>query len=337
MIKWTDIESFYHIVRHLKATDNTNITVKYRSKIKLDGNNAGINLYKTSEGASIIPQSRNNILTLESDNIKFAEWTNNHTDIFVNARKNANSLGVEDHLIVFGEFAGKGIQKRCSISKIDRKIFAIFAIQFGMEEGYLETDPDKIKKLLGFESLDCNDIYILPWLNLEIDIDFSNKDSLESAVEKLNSKVEEIEACDPWVKDTFGVEGLGEGMVLYPIFKGNTLIKRSLYSDFVFKAKGDKHKVVKVKKPVQIDPEVASSIDDFVDLFVTENRLEQIAGQFDGFDLKNTGAFLKAFCTDVLKESKVELEDAKLDWKTVSGKVQTKARVWWMNKSKDII
>ena len=112
--------------------------------------------------------------------------------------------------------------------------------------------------------------------------------------------------------------------------------KRTFYKDFVFKAKGAKHAVVKTKTPVQIDPEVAASIDEFVDLFVTENRLEQIAGKTGDIDVKKTGQFLQAFNNDVIKESQAELEVSKLTWKDVSSAVSTKARNWYLEQTRKI-
>ncbi len=102
----------------------------------------------------------------------------------------------------------------------------------------------------------------------------------------------------------------------------------------VFKAKGEEHQVVKTKQPVQIDPEVAKSIDEFVALFVTENRLEQFAQKIGDFDMKKTGNFLKIFLEDVVKESTAELEASKMTWKDVNNAVSNKARAWWMDKCK---
>jgi hypothetical protein len=106
----------------------------------------------------------------------------------------------------------------------------------------------------------------------------------------------------------------------------------------LFKAKGEKHQAVKTKAPVQIDPEVAQSIDDFVNLFVTTARLEQavIAVGCDRFEMPQIGAFLQWFMADVQKESLAELEAAQLSWKDVNKAVMKSAREWYQEKAKSL-
>lgn len=93
---------------------------------------------------------------------------------------------------------------------------------------------------------------------------------------------------------------------------------------------------MKTKQPVQIDPEVAQSIDDFVNLFVTPARLEQAVTEVGcgEFDTDKIGAFLKWFNADVQKESVAELEAAKLTWKEVNKAVMNAAKKWYQDKSK---
>ena len=203
----------------------------------------------------------------------------------------------------------------------------MFAIQYGND---FEIAPVVIERVL----LPHKDIFVIP-VEEVIEVDYTNAEKLQLAVDKINEMVAKVEKCDPFVESTFNVAGLGEGLVFYPI--GNTKrINRNEYAQLVFKAKGEEHKVVKTKQAVQVDPEVAASIDEFVELFVTENRLNQIAEKIGTFDMKNTGNFLKEFNADVVKESKAELEVSKMEWKDVATAVATKARTWWMNKCKAI-
>lgn len=104
------------------------------------------------------------------------------------------------------------------------------------------------------------------------------------------------------------------------------------YTELVFKAKGNEHKVVSNKAPAQIDPEVAKSIGEFVKLFCTEVRLNQIAERIGPFDNKSTSKFLKEFNQDVLKESKAELEASNMTWNEVYKAVGAIATKWWINK-----
>jgi hypothetical protein len=106
----------------------------------------------------------------------------------------------------------------------------------------------------------------------------------------------------------------------------------------LFKAKGEKHQAVKTKQPVQIDPEVAQNIDDFVNLFVTPARLEQAvtAVGCDRFEIAKIGNFLQWFVADVQKESVAELEAAQLSWKEVNKAVMNSAKKWYQDKSKSL-
>lgn len=349
-IPWPDIESLFNIRRWLKV-NNTKCVVPYRAKIKLDGTNASVMLPPADSSISkrVIPQSRNRIINVDDDNLGFAKWVITKLDFFMKVRENADACGLTDHITVFGEYAGQGIQKRTAISKIDKKIFAIFAVQIGTIDAKLETDPEKIGDIIFGKGNGCpegGDVYVLPWHSDTIQFDFTDVEKLQCSTDIINQTVDDVEKCDPWVKETFGIQGIGEGVVMYPIFeKGypmpknlgqglgeGTLISRDTYSNFVWKAKGEKHKVVNAKKPAQIDPEFVATIDGFVDLFVTENRLEQIAQKVGGFDMKNTGSFMKEFAHDVQKESVAEMEAAGINWKQVAKAVGDRARKWWVAK-----
>src|ERR1035437_9065768 len=217
--------------------------------------------------------------------------------------------------------------KGTAINKIPNKIFAIFAVQLGQD---MLTCPETIARR--FENMP-SDVFVLPWEGPEFTVNFNNRDSLQLLATELSTIVEKIEPCDPWVKSTFGVEGICEGIVYVP--GAGATITRKQYSDLTFKAKGEKHKVVKTKEAVQVDPEIVASVDEFVKMFVTEARLEQGLSAIGGtVDLKQTGVFLKWISTDILKESVDELEVSGLEWDQVVKTLQQTAKAWFLNKSK---
>lgn len=330
-IPWPEIESLFNVRKYLLKIQEAP-TLLYRAKIKLDGTCSCVQLPPSNyDMQRIIYESRERIITPDNDIIGFPRWAENHKEYFLSIRDKADKMGIDEHIAIFGEFCGKGIQKGTSISQINTRIFAVFAIQVGLFNPFLETDPDKIREFLPPK----DGVYVIPWEGDSISLDFSNTDRLKEAAEIINTMVLRVESQDPWVHKTFNVDGIGEGVVLYPITNG-TLISKREFSNFVFKAKGEKHKVVRTKKPAQIDPEVAESVNEFADLFVTENRLNQIAQRVGKPDLERTGAFLKEFNLDVQKESVAELEAAGLEWKVVSKEISDRARKWWVNKSKHL-
>ncbi|ABW25380.1 RNA ligase family protein [Acaryochloris marina] len=320
MQRWPSVELLHNVRRSLMALEATPM-VTYRAKIKLDGTNAGVQIFSDGRVAA---QSRSQIITPDDDNMGFAQWVSQQMDYFA-------PLAGHEHITIFGEWCGRGIQKRTSISKIDRRIFTVFAVQYGgveNEVAKLEIDPDKISQLLPSHP----DIFVLPFMGEPLTLDFGNRDQLESVANAINQLVSEVEQIDPWVKATFGIEGLGEGLVLYP--QTQTRVDRLTYPELMFKAKGEKHQVVKTKQPVQLDPEFVKSIDEFVALMVTPARLEQgLSESCQGpLEMKQLGGFLKWLAQDVQKESEAELEAAKLSWKDVNKAVTHSGKSWFRDR-----
>lgn len=202
-----------------------------------------------------------------------------------------------------------------------------------MADGRLIDDPKRIEAYLDTGSKP-DDVHVLPYVGDTYTVDFKDRTALQAVADELNRVVAAAEPLDPWVKEKFGVEGTAEGFVYYPTLSGADW-PRKVFSDFAFKAKGEKHKVVRTREVVQIDPEVAAGIDEFVALVVTEPRLEQGLAAV-GLDIKKTGAFLKWLNGDVVKETQDELEAAGLEWDDVQKAVGKKARDWYMEKCKQI-
>jgi hypothetical protein len=292
-------------------------TATYRGKIKLHGTNAGIRI----GGGEVAAQSRTQIITPTADNSGFARWVESQADYWKGVSR--------DEITVFGEFCGPGIMKGTAINKIPTKIFAIFAVR---KNGDLISESAEIEALLPNRPAD---VHVLPWHGESFMVDFNDRVALQAVADKLNGVVAEVEPVDPWVAATFGVEGAGEGVVYYPGAGETHSVK--FFSDFAFKAKGEKHKVTKTREAVQIDPEVAAGIDGFVSMFVTEARLEQGLAAIGGStEMKNVGPFLKWMSQDVSKESADELEAAGLTWEQVQKGVQTASRNWFVAKNRTI-
>lgn len=316
--KWPEIESLSSIRQYMVEVDEFH-PIDYRPKVKIDGANTSVHV----KDGTVMAQSRVKMLTVDDDLYGFAKW--------VDANRDYWSAISDDYLVVFGEWAGKGIQKRnVAVANVGKKFFAVFAVYDG--KGYI-VSPEKIRALLP----EHEDVYVLPWADEKRTFDFTDRDKLRATAEHVAKQVAIVEECDPWVKSTFGLEGTGEGLVYYPLLESDDYIDQFAFSNFVFKAKGEKHKVKKTKKPVPIDPEVAESIAEFIDTFVTENRLEQMATELGcGYDMKKTGQFIKLVIADVQKESVDELKASKLEWKDVAKPVNSAAVSWWRKKCEEI-
>ncbi|HVI40101.1 MAG TPA: RNA ligase family protein [Anaerovoracaceae bacterium] len=328
-VKWTEIEGFHNIRKMLSVYPELlgySNTVRYRGKVKLHGTNAAVQI---AGDGSVVAQSRTTILTPTSDNAGFAKWVESNKDAWAQTRE--NFLKADQTMVVFGEWCGPGIQKGVAVNNIPNKIFAVFAVQV-LPGDELIVQPDLISGLIK----SVPNTYVLPWYGSEVDVEWlTSSETLQKTADAINVMVAEVEKCDPWVKDTFNVEGTGEGLVFYPL----SHLGRKAFGDLCFKAKGDQHKVVHAKAPAQVDPEKAANAEAFAALVLTDARLEQgtravsADGEFT-FEIKNVGKFIGWVSKDVEKETKAELEASGMEWKQVAKVVGDRARVWYLNKTK---
>eukprot|EP01111_Echinosteliopsis_oligospora_P002036 TRINITY_DN1297_c0_g1_i5.p1 TRINITY_DN1297_c0_g1~~TRINITY_DN1297_c0_g1_i5.p1 ORF type:complete len:365 (+),score=98.28 TRINITY_DN1297_c0_g1_i5:161-1255(+) len=339
-VHWCAIEGLHLVKRWWAAWGKENSgkdgRVQYRGKIKLHGNNGGIRISEETEGNyTVTAQSRNQVLSAQSDLAGFAKWVAPHQDTFIHVRKALKKAYPNtSKTIVFGEWCGSGIQSKVSLCNIGKKIFAVFSIL--VDDGII-SDPKVIASFFP-EKLPA-DLHIIPWLVTDecgeaVSLNYDDVTQLEEQVTKINQLVTRIDQMDPWVKDVFSVEGPGEGVVWYPVsLESDNMINEEAFEKFSFKTKGEKHAVVKQDKPAQLEPQVSAGVPEFVTMFVTTPRGEQGISKVCG-DAKptkaNTGQFCKWMTEDIKKESVSELEASKLTWKQVEKEVTTAARAWFL-------
>lgn len=213
-------------------------------------------------------------------------------------------------------------------------IFAVFAIQF--DEHSILVEPAQIQQFMTRNGPLPSHVYILPWYTPVFSLDFTNPALLDVEAEKINQIVQQIDAKDPWVLENFGKSGPGEGLVMYPVSLCNQemCITRELFEAFVFKAKGQSHQVVKMKSSTQLAPSTASNADTYVELLLTEARLQQGVQEIGGLDPKKTLDFVNWVKKDVQKEGNDELEASNLSWKEVLPAVGKKASTWYVQQAK---
>ena len=375
---WPDINNF-HTVRKLLHKypellgGKTNVL--YRSKVKLHGTNAAIQVWPDGQ---LVAQSRTQVITPEADNQGFARWVH----------ENPDWTRVKPGYCYFGEWCGPGINKGCAVHQIAAKMFAVFAAMplpidlEHPERTELIVEPSEIRTLLAFEEA-CylstilpQGTFVIPWYGQVEDVDpggimpsprkefvleevtvpwLDPCESLEPLVAGINEKVLTVEREDPLIRELFGVSGVGEELVYYPVVPPFSVVTdfglkviypaslvparsqrilRKTFSDLALKAKGEKHQVVAAKQPVQVDPTVAATAQAFAELVCPVARLQQGAGVVSpDFDMKLVGPFLKWVNQDVLKECQTELEASGLDPKVAMRAVETRARNWYRTES----
>jgi hypothetical protein len=262
-------------------------------------------------------QSRKRIITPEDDNYGFAAWAAEREYIFHDCAMCAwDRLGdgfEQQPIVIYGEWAGKGIQSGVAVSELER-FFYIFGIKSLTPAGdsfWLGHLP-----VLGH----CDSIITSKEVREYVmDIDFKNPGMVQNVLAEMT---EEVEKHCP-VGAYMGVDGVGEGIVWEHINPQGQRIS--------FKVKGEKHSVTKVKKLVKVDTEKLRSIDEFLNYAVTENRLRQGFSEVcaNTADRALLGTFIKWVSNDVRKEEADTMEDNGLTMKDIGKGLSLRAKDWF--------
>lgn len=327
IVAWPEIEGFHNVRKNTNKYPELcagSMQVQYRAKVKLHGTNAAIQCHVDGR---VVAQSRTAELSVGNDNAGFARW------VHENEQHWSNKTG----LVFFGEWCGPGIQKGVAVNQIPTRSFAVFAARDLENPEMLVVAPSELQILVS----GIPNVYVLPWAEPTITVDWSKaSEELVPMTEFINKHVMAIEECDPWVEATFGVKGTGEGLVFYPVTTEHLGVTN--FKNLCFKAKGEKHRVVKSAGAATVNAEVAASVEQFVELVLTEARLDQGATTVNSsnqnanpveFDKRLTGAFVAWVLADVQKETQDELQASGLDWKAVQKPLTDKARKWYLSKS----
>lgn len=321
--KWPSIEKFSDV--YATAQRFGVKSVIYTPKIKLHGTNAGIHIHE----GKFYPQKRTSFITVDDDNAGFAK--------FVATLPSLQGKWSGD-LIIYGEWAGSGIQKTDAVSKLSQKIFFVFSVYDPLFEKWY-TLPEDLQYTIHSVFGDHPQIKVIPDYGYDnIYVDFTDQKSCQNFIDKLMSEVDEIIGKeDPYIKETFGISGPGEGLVCYPknvkLIDGSIITDTNIAMGYMFKVKTESHSVQKEKKRNHVAPEKPEGIDDFIATFFTEQRYEQILNELGGkASPEKTGEFLKGVMTDVHKESQNEIALANFDWNEVPKHAVARVKQWWFQQ-----
>lgn len=329
-------ESIYHMFKRVNASCNYHgleqherPVVDFEGTVKLHGSNGGIRLLGV--GIRPIALSRTRVATIQSDNHGFAMFLEGiPQDIFDEIYIDTNGENQNAPVTIFGEWCGGNVQGGVALSGCPKHFVAFAATcdDITAEGGYRYIDYNIFSREMNGHGL--YDIREIP--AFEITIDFRNGNH-DDVVAQLTKWVEEVEACCPWAKEKFGVEGIGEGIVFHR--------KDDPTNNYwIFKVKGEKHSGGGDRakgKIVEIDLAKVESVSECVDVILTEARMIQM--MYDNnftYDPRNIGPFLKAVCVDCVKEQIDVVIENGLQWDDVAKVVQTRARNWFLAKSKEI-
>jgi len=285
--------------------------VVFKGTVKLHGTNAGVG----QDSNGVFAQSRTQNITPESDNAGFASFVKEKqqafTDLFAKIKEDYSVT--DETIMIYGEWAGSNIQKGVAITNLPKSffIFDICIITVNGEDIVREWIDIK-----DYASTEHNIYNIEHFPTWEMEIDFNNPALKQNDLIDITLSVES--ECP--VAKAFGFSGVGEGVVWKAIVKGQR---------HVFKVKGEKHSVSKVKTLANVDVEKINSIVEFVDYAVTENRLDQaIENVFgsDSLDIKKMGDLIRWIVNDVHKEESDTLAKNNLNDKDVNKYLSDRVR-----------
>ena len=305
--------------------------LKFRGTPKLHGANAAVVLNVAT--GEITYQSRDNELTLEKDLFSFMATMQHKTEQLQKIFKAAlaQQTTPPTHVAVFGEWCGGEVQNGVALAKLP-KMFCFFAVKMvtgkrpdGSNDGYwldvatlthADSPKDQIYNTLRFGVFACT-------------IDFERPKFFQNMLADLTTVTEEI--CP--VGKYFGIEGVGEGIVWTCTEEGWDPYQ------FSFKVVGQKHAKTKRKELPPVDVEAVKAQEDFINMTVTQARLEQ--GLFvlkhelhKPFALTSQGDFARWVYNDIVKEETPLIEKSNLDPKKLGAPISVKARYWYVEQLK---
>lgn len=319
MKAFKSIEQLRHLFGSLRAyADSKGIplsefgVVEFVGRVKIHGTNAGIII--DGPGKQARAQSRTRELTVTSDNAGFAMFVHTIPQTVIDALYNLYVPSGTGVLTVYGEWCGSGVQGGVALSQVE-KHFVMFAA--AIDDEYIKFNYDVHWNEFSLYNIGQAKPY-------SVSIDFTVDDF--SCLEKhLSDLTLEVEAECPWAKQMFNVEGIGEGIVW-----------QSTNGRMTFKTKGEKHGArqrAKGQELVTVDPEKVATIQECVDIILTENRMQQMVTDKElTFDYPNIPVFLKAVCQDCAKEEIDVVIESGLEWSDVAKVVQHRARQWFLQR-----
>lgn len=301
--------------------------------VKVHGTNGGVGYDVATD--TLWAQSRERVLTLDADNAGFAAYVFQHEEAYKNFFRFLADGEPAGQIIMYGEWAGPGVQAGVGVSQLNEKMFFPFQIQYVTGEGE-DAEVEKIPASAfswSIASMLPRAREISDFGTYEITIDFNAPHEVQN---KLVEMTEAVEKECPVAK-AFGIEnGVGEGIVWSRYLPEGGVIQ--------FKVKGEKHSTSRVKTVAvlsEADLERLKSIDTFVESVLPEARLSQGLDKLRemglAIEMKSLGDFLKWIGQDVLREEGDVITAAGIERKELMPKVTAKAKAYFMEAMKEVV
>lgn len=336
-IRFNSIESLFNLSKEMSALssryslDLSNVTVDLTGFVKVHGTNFGVSLLKDG---SLQYQSRERVLDLSKEN-----FYNTFNYFFLNLKEETLKSMLSplmndtcESVMVYGEIFGKGVQGKVGVSNFETSFMAFSLVRIYKDEN------DEQRK----EHLDLNLLPSIPEKRFYKKTDFKTfnytlkLDDIKSCFDDLMALTLEVEECCPVafaIDSTIDVK-TGEGIV----WEGHINLP-NFKKTIIFKTKGEKHKrggdksqkAQRVREEKVYTDEQNTAIQDFIELTVTEDRLEQgfefLINSGISLEMKNMRFYLEWLQDDIHKEHSHEFLEivgsTGLDWKPINKNICT--------------
>jgi hypothetical protein len=338
-ISFPSINQYRQVVKNIRSrADYHGVPypkVKYEVTVKIHGSNAGICRPVNGSAGDIYFQSRERLITIESDNAGFAAFGEGNRELLNNyIDKIVEEAGVTAGVVqIFGEWFGGNIQKGVGVNGLD-KMLCIFGVRISDSAESREwASKDLIRKVFGTLQSSIVRIYTkYDFPHWEVEVDFDRPELSQNRFVELCNMVEKDCPVARFFKPDAAEELIGEGVVIVPIIEEGT-------PDFVkgntAKIKGEKHSVSKVKTTATLDPEKMTSHREFVEKTLTENRMRQGVDKMrelgHPMDITSTGLYVRWILNDIIKEESDTMVASLIEPKDISKEISIKARNFWFN------
>lgn len=290
-------------------------TVTFKGTVKLHGTNASV-CFNSNNGFWV--QSRKNIITPYKDNAGFAFFAESNKVQFcalLDEVINEHQIDTKEFTVsIYGEWAGKGVQKAVGISQLP-KAFYIFGVKVSKP-----GDSDFKSYWLPSSHLrnkECGIFNVEDYQTFSVDVDFNMP---QLAINEFTKITEAVEKECP-ISKALGIDGgVGEGVVWAGEYKGSV---------YRFKVKGEKHSSSKVKTLASVDVEKLKTVQDFVEYAVTKSRFDQaIENVFagDSLNTKGIGSLIRWTINDIIAEESDTMNKNNLEPKDVNKYISGKVR-----------
>ncbi len=260
----------------------------------------------------------------------------------LNSDKNPEGLSVT----LYGEWTGNNVQSGVAVSELPN-MFIIFKVRYSQKNLSSEYDywfsseeMEKLKKMslndqinrlqktpVDIHHIDHKVFFIQEFPQYHFKLDMRDPSQSQEFLSQLTQKVED----DCPVGKTFGVKGIGEGIVWSCVSE----IEKINTKNLIFKTKGKRHSVVKEKKVVTIDYETQESIKELVEVVVTENRLNQGLDYLKEMgierNMQSVSDLITFMIQDCFKEEEERFIDSGFDLKLIKKEIAQQSKIWYID------